>query len=554
MKNTLNKFGITIMALVLLWSCEKDDGPKSFANQPPVIYDQSFHVPEAITDGQTVAEVKAYDSNMGTKLTYSISANSNDMFQINETTGLLSLKAGKELDLEAPQSHKITVAVSDGEREDTGQITICDCVPVFAQEDYEFEVSEDISTEELIHTFEVEDADTDIADLVFNIPTNDNGLFAINEAGELSLAAGQQLDYETSKEHHITVSVEDDNATVEVAVKIIVINDGDTLAEDPKSFVTTWKTETDGDEIMFQIINNYYTYNYTIDWGDGTIEELTEADGHPSHIYAAAGTYTVAIYGEFPTVLFNNPEYSSKLESLEQWGIIQWEYLNYIFGNCENMVYNATDVPDLSKVTKMTGMFYGANSFNGDLSDWDVSHVTNMRAMFYGATSFNGDLSGWDVNNVNTMENMFNGATSFNGDLSAWSTKLGNVTSMTGMFNGATSFNGDVSSWDVNNVNTMENMFSGATSFDGDLSNWNIGKVELMDGMLDNSGLSKENFNALLMGWSNFVEQNNGPYNITFGANGLTLCGTEALEAGLKLENDYNWNFTGDQVFEETCN
>lgn len=536
----------------MLWSCEKDDGPKSFANQPPVIYDQSFHVPEALTDGQTVAEVKAYDSNMGTKLTYSITADDSDMFEISPKTGLLSLKAGKELDLEAPQSHKITVTVTDGEREDTGLITICDCVPVFAQEAYEFEVSEDLSTEELIHTFEVEDADTDIADLVFNIPTNDNGLFTINEAGELSLAAGQQLDYETSKEHNITVSVEDDNATVEVAVKIIVINDGDTLAEDPKSFVTTWKTETDGEEIMFEIINNYYSYNYTIDWGDGTIEELTEADGHPSHIYASAGTYTVAIYGEFPTVLFNNPQYSSKLESLEQWGIIQWEYLSYTFGNCENMVYNATDVPDLSKATSTSGMFYEATSFNGDVSDWDVSHVTTMTGMFAGATSFNGNLSDWDVSHVTSMTAMFYGATSFNGDISNWD--VSHVTGMGSMFRDATSFNGDVSSWDVNNVNTMENMFNGATSFDGDLSNWNIGKVELMDGMLDNSGMSKENFNALLMGWSSFVEQNNGPYDINFGADGLTFCGTEALEAGLKLQNNYNWNFTGDQVFEQECN
>ncbi|NDV14814.1 BspA family leucine-rich repeat surface protein [Muricauda sp. TY007] len=527
MKSTLNKFGTTVIALVMLWSCEKDDGPKSFANQPPVIYDQSFHVPEAITGGQTVAEVKAYDSNMGTKLTYNIAADDSDMFEISPKTGFLSIKAGKELDLEAPQFHKITVEVSDGVRQDTGQITICDCVPVFAQKAYEFEVSEDISTEELIHTFEVEDADTDIADLVFNIPTNDNGLFAISEAGELSLAAGQQLDYETSKEHHITVSVEDDNATVEVAVKIIVINDGDTLAEDPKSFVTTWKTETDGEEITFEIINNYYTYNYTIDWGDGTVEGLTEDDGHPSHIYASAGTYTVAIHGEFPTVLFNDPQYSSKLLSLEQWGSIKWEYLSYTFGNCENMVYNATDVPDLSKVTSTSGMFYEATSFNGDLSDWDVSHVTTMIGMFAGATSFNGDLSGWDVSHV---------------------------TGMGSMFRDATSFNGDVSDWDVNNVTTMENMFKGATSFNQDLGGWDIGSVTTMIGMLDNSGMSKANLGSTFIGWNNYLEQNGGPEGITLGLDNLAIClGSEGYSAFQNLYDNHSWDYIGQYAFEE-CN
>ena len=42
------------------------------------------------------------------------------------------------------------------------------------------------------------------------------------------------------------------------------------------------------------------------------------------------------------------------------------------------MVYRATDVPDLSGVTDMSGMFFDADSFNGDISEWDVSGVTDM--------------------------------------------------------------------------------------------------------------------------------------------------------------------------------
>jgi hypothetical protein len=43
-----------------------------------------------------------------------------------------------------------------------------------------------------------------------------------------------------------------------------------------------------------------------------------------------------------------------------------------------------------------------------------------------------------------------------------------------------------------------------------------------MFGMLDNCGMNTENYSKILIGWTNFVFTNNGPYNITLGANGRT--------------------------------
>lgn len=57
----------------------------------------------------------------------------------------------------------------------------------------------------------------------------------------------------------------------------------------------------------------------------------------------------------------------------------------------------------------MGGMYYGAISFNQDLSSWDVSRVRNMNCMFKDAKSFNHDLSSWNVENVSTMNHMFTG-------------------------------------------------------------------------------------------------------------------------------------------------
>ena len=55
----------------------------------------------------------------------------------------------------------------------------------------------------------------------------------------------------------------------------------------------------------------------------------------------------------------------------------------------------------------MHGVFWGAKSFNGDLSAWNVGNVINMNAMFGVAESFNGDLRAWNVSRVTDMSRMF---------------------------------------------------------------------------------------------------------------------------------------------------
>merc|ERR1712032_1501379 len=73
-------------------------------------------------------------------------------------------------------------------------------------------------------------------------------------------------------------------------------------------------------------------------------------------------------------------------------------------------------------VNSMIAMFSNANSFNQDLSNWDVSRVTNMGAMFSVAKSFNQDLSNWDVSRVTDMQLTFFEASSFQQTLcgAAW--------------------------------------------------------------------------------------------------------------------------------------
>ena len=90
---------------------------------------------------------------------------------------------------------------------------------------------------------------------------------------------------------------------------------------------------------------------------------------------------------------------------------------NKAFINCNHLLYIIGIPPVLG--TNMSCMFYGANSFNQPLNQWDVSNSNNMHAMFYNATLFNQPLDQWDVSSVNNMSYMFWQTYSFN-QLPAW--------------------------------------------------------------------------------------------------------------------------------------
>ena len=61
-------------------------------------------------------------------------------------------------------------------------------------------------------------------------------------------------------------------------------------------------------------------------------------------------------------------------------------------------------------------------SFNDDISKWNVSNVTSMKGMFKEAKSFNQNIGNWDVSNVIDMSEMFYNNESFNKYIGSWDT------------------------------------------------------------------------------------------------------------------------------------
>merc|ERR1711862_255115 len=109
------------------------------------------------------------------------------------------------------------------------------------------------------------------------------------------------------------------------------------------------------------------------------------------------------------------------------------------------------------------------------IGEWDVSRVTDMSSLFAGYESFSEDLSSWNTAEVTDMSRMFIGATHFNSDLSKWDTS--NVATMGFMFDSASSFNSNISDWDISSVTYMSKMFHDAKYFDHELC-WDLSAIE----------------------------------------------------------------------------
>ncbi len=591
-----------MVSFVVFWSCEPNEPDSVLINNAPMVPNQTFTVPENFPDGQLIGVIQATDKDEDA-LEFSLVQEASGLFEVAKN-GNLFLATGKTLSYAVQEEYVLDVYVHDGVVGRKGSVTIKvtppENLPPIAEDKIFDDIIETLPEGELIGVLEAVDPEGE--PLTYEIIEDEDGLFAVTNNGEIVLAEGQSLDFETSEQHMIVVSISDGVNTVEITVTINVVDDGD-IFDDPASFITTWNVETDGQELIIGTNSGFNNYDYTIDWGDGTVEQITTNES-PSHVYENADTYTVAINGQFPalSMVESNTLSQEALIDVVQWGEQQWQSMEFAFQFCANLEnFSATGVPDLSQVQSMEGAFAYASAFNGNVSEWDVSNVTNMNEVFFQASSFNGDLSGWNVGNVTTMFAMFSGAQNFNSDISNWTVdnvanmhnlflgaasfnqdisgwvvgnvqtmismfagatnfnqdiggwEVTNVTNMTGMFRDATNFNQDISGWDVANVTTMNNMFRDAVNFNQNLGTWEILSISSMAGIFNNSGMSSLNYSATLRGWAS-LGNDNIPNGISLGAVGINFCDdAETVTARIDiLQGDNGW--TIDDGGSTTCN
>lgn len=274
----------------------------------------------------------------------------------------------------------------------------------------------------------------------------------------------------------INFSAKDDHLA-ESASSVIINVVSDTTPPSGTAFITKWVPT--GTEIKVPAGANAYAgeYNY-----NATLEDLT--GGGTTTMSGLTGIYTftgltpgheyqLSIEGDFPHFTSSklNAAQRADLTEITQWGSIEWKSMANAFTSCINVAMNATDAPDLSQVTDLSGMFFNTpNLGSAGNWNWNTANVEKMNSMFYRSSTFNGDISNWNTGNVKSTASMFYQAFDFSQDLGAWNTQ--NVTNMDQMFREANNFNHDLGSWNLSNLTTAEMMFDAKRNMGMDCNNF----------------------------------------------------------------------------------
>ena len=312
------------------------------------------------------------------------------------------------------------------------------------------------------------------------------------------------------------------------------------IGNDQESFKSTWNTNFvssrySNDTQIWLPLDEDGIYDFIVDWGDGTTSHITEYEwmGNRIHTYEEPGIYNLSITGKIEGWSFQNKGDKLKLIEISSWGPLQLGNLGHNFYGCKNLEVSATDILDTSNTTTLQNAFMDCHKFNGDLSNIDTSKVEEMGGMFYRAYIFNPTKLSWNTSKVKCFGSMFREAHLFNANVNEWD--FSNVEHMTAMFMDAWAYNQPMDRIDTHNVNSMLETFYRAFNFNQDLSTLNVSNVTNMRYMLYLTDLSVENYDALLISWSEQPVQQNVKLDVT------THYSDNAIEARNKLINNYNW-------------
>jgi surface protein len=346
-------------------------------------------------------------------------------------------------------------------------------------------------------------------------------------------------------------------------------------------FITEWNLATPGSansggnaQLSFGVAtSNIVNYDWT-EVSPGTATGSGTFSGSTATITGLPTGKTI-ILRIFPTnfqrIIIDGGTDKDRLLDVEQWGATKWTSMNEAFKACINLNITATDVPNLSSVTDMYGMFTGCVKLNGpsNINSWNTIRVTNMYDLFNGCTIFNQNIGSWKTDSVTSMLQMFRGASAFNQNIGSWNTgrvgsfqqtftnctafnqnisswNTANAGEMNGMFQGATAFNQNIGSWNTAKVANMNNMFSGASAFNQNIGNWSLKSNVTMNNMLTNCGMDCNNYSATLIGWNS-----QSVTGRSLGATGREHANGLAARANLVktvLNGGKGWTISGDAI------
>ncbi len=216
----------TLVLSLLFYSCDKNE----FA---PVVADQAFSIAENSPQGTLIGTVNASDADEGQVVSFEfIDGNLDGTFNIDPSTGVLSVADATALDYEKTTEFTLNVAVSDNHKKEPFESSAVIKINITDENEFApgmepqtFELDENPTSGQEIGLVVASDADTHQGLTYSIVEQNETNYFEIDsQTGSLSVADTAGFDYETSQQLSLTVKVEDDHENPKNTTATITVN------------------------------------------------------------------------------------------------------------------------------------------------------------------------------------------------------------------------------------------------------------------------------------------------------------------------------------------
>ena len=234
---------------------------------------------------------------------------------------------------------------------------------------------------------------------------------------------------------------------------------------------TTVGSFTNSVQLKLPLVNGG-TYNFTVNWGDGSEDVITTWNAAcTTHTYATGGqkTTTINTNGVVRGWTFNQADQdTTKLETIAVWGPIELTAGTSAFNGCSNLKVTATDAPTINTTT-FNSLFRDCVSLNSiNLTYWNTAGVTSFSHLFRGCSTLT-TITGFEnlnTTSLNRLISTFQDCEVLNSvTLTSLNTNL--VTNVSFCFSECRALNANVNSWNTANVTNFGSCF-----YNNNVFNW----------------------------------------------------------------------------------
>ncbi len=258
-----------------------------------------------------------------------------------------------------------------------------------------------------------------------------------------------KLIWQIAKELGIAVKVmSGTGGTVTTTTTVTPITTTTTTTVSVNSFISTWDTtnlstgSSNNNQITLPLAG-FTTYGMTVYWGDGASTFVDTGAFPVTHTYAVPGIYEIVMdidpIEKLRGFFFNNTGDRLKITNISQWGAMSplSNGTGFLYG-CANVTITAIDTLDLSSTVVMDSYFRNCTSIVDipNIGSWDLSTILSLSNTFFGATSFNADISGWDVSTVTNFSSTLRSCPAFSYSIGSWD--ISNATTISQIMTGKT--------------------------------------------------------------------------------------------------------------------